>query len=135
VFLKRREKDFAGYTLLEVTIALIIIGISLGVVFGELSRSKSLSFKADFVLDSVRILHNLTENSQLIGKAIRDDGVKGDVPGEKGWMYSIKAVPLELKLKPGDEPVEIPGMKSLKICIKREHYKKEYCITRWYREK
>ncbi len=126
-----------GYTLLEVTIALIIIGMSLGVLFGEMSRSKSLSFKADLMLDSVRILHNLTEDPVFMKKAIGNDNAQGDVPGEKGWSYSVKVNPLNMKLKPEDAPVEISGMKLVKICVKKKHtdYNREYCITRWYREK
>ncbi len=126
-----------GYTLLEVTIALIIIGMSLGVLFGEMSRSKSLSFKADLMLDSVRILHNLTEDPVFMKKAISNDNAQGDVPGEKGWSYSVKVNPLNMKLKPEDTPVEISGMKLVKICVKKKHtdYNREYCITRWYREK
>ena len=132
------EKDQSGYTLLEVTIALIIIGISLAVLLGQLSRSKSLSFKADLMIESVRILNNLVEDSMIVKKAVRDGVEEGDVPDESGWLYSIKAQPLEIRLKQEDgDSVEIPGMKQLRICIKRSqgNHGREYCLTRWYRAK
>gem|GEM_PF-559239 len=133
---KHLSKVSPGYTLLEVTIALIIIGMSLGVLFAQISRSKSLSFKANLVLESVRILHNLTEDSVFIENAVKNDQTEGDVPGENGWSYSIDTRPLEIKLKSSDEPVDIPGMKLLKICIRKgKGNHKEYCITRWYRGK
>ncbi len=139
---KRYEKNQSGYTLLEVTVALIIIGISFAVLLGQLSMSKTLSFKADLMIESVRILNNLTEDSMIVKKAVRDGGGKGDVPDESGWLYSIKVNPLEIRLKPDDEEsVEIPGMDKLRICIKRSqgnsqvNHGREYCITRWYRAK
>ena len=138
----RSQQHQLGYTLLEVTVALIIIGISFGVLLGELSRSKSLSLKADLMIESTRILNNLAEDSMIIKKAVRDGEEEGEVPDESGWLYSIKAQPLEIRLKPeDDESVEIPGMQQLRICIKRAqgnssvNHGREYCITRWDRAK
>lgn len=143
---KRYKKNQSGYTLLEVTVALIIIGITLAVLLGQLSRSKSLSFKADLMIESVRILNNLAEDSVLIKKAVRNGEEEGNVPDESGWLYSIKAQPLEIQLKPDDEElVEIPGMEQLRICITKSQgnsqsnsqgsHGRKYCTTRWYRAK
>ena len=134
----RSQQHQSGYTLLEVTVALIIIGISFGVLLGELSRSKSLSLKADLMIESARILNNLAEDSIIVKKAVRDGEEQGEVPDESGWLYSIKAQPLEIQIKPeDDESVEIPGMQQLRICIKRAqgNHGREYCITRWDRAK
>ncbi len=134
----RSQQHQSGYTLLEVTVALIIIGISFGVLLGELSRSKSLSLKADLMIESARILNNLAEDSIIVKKAVRDGEEQGEVPDESGWLYSIKAQPLEMQIKPeDDESVEIPGMQQLRICIKRAqgNHGREYCITRWDRAK
>ena len=153
----RSGKESSGYTLLEVTVALIIIGISLAVLLGQLSRSKALSFKADQMIDSVRILHNISRDSVLIKKAVKEGEVEGNVEGDtggnvagdaggdaeedvlekKGWGYSIKADPLEIRLKPQDDPLEIPGMKQIKICIKKDKssHNRAYCIIRWYHGK
>ncbi len=131
----QRRTGFAGFTLLEVLVALIIIGISLGAVFQAFSQSKRISWKADEKTEAARIAKNLFANSALIDAALRDKEKKGVVPEENGWTYDISVLPLELKPKNEETFVEIPSM--LKLNLRLAHNtgqnEKTFRLNRWYR--
>jgi len=125
----------AGFTLLEVLVALIIIGISLGAVFQAFSQSKRISWKSDEVMESSRIANNIFANSALIDASLREKGKEGVVEGENGWRYTISVHPLEIKSENEGIPVEVPCMLKLRLCLVHEtgQRKKSFCLSRWYR--
>ena len=132
---KRNKSTSAGFTLLEVLVALIIIGISLGTVFQALSHSKRIAWRSAEVIDSIRIFNNLLADSALIDEALREKETEGTVDGENEWRYTVSVVPLELENQNSDEMLEIPSMYELRLCLIHQSFLKEksYCITRWYR--
>jgi prepilin-type N-terminal cleavage/methylation domain-containing protein len=125
-----------GFTLLEVLVALIVLALSFGVTFQALSQSGRVAWKADRYEEAARIAQNLLADTQWVRQAIRDKDRKGKLKGEDGWHYSVAVEPLSLKVNEDEEPVEIPSMISLRLCLSYgdEREKKSYCLTRWYRE-
>jgi len=131
----RNRTGIAGFTLLEVLVALIIIGISLGAVFQAFSQSKRISWKADEKTEAARIAKNILANSALIDAALRDKEKKGVVQEEKGWTYVISVHPLELKSKKEETFVEIPSMFKLNLRLAHNsgQNEKTFSLNRWYR--
>jgi prepilin-type N-terminal cleavage/methylation domain-containing protein len=125
----------AGFTLLEVLVALLIIGISLGAVFQAFSQSKRISWRSDEVMEGARIAHNILANSALIDASLREEGKEGTVEGENGWRYTVSVHPLELKSENGDIPLEVPSMLEWRLCLIHETVQREksFCLSRWYR--
>jgi len=125
----------AGFTLLEVLVALIIIGISLGVVFQAFSQSKRISWKADEKTEAARIARNILANTALIEAALRDKEKEGAVQEENGWTYTISVHPLELESEDKEIDVEIPSMLKLNLCLVHNmgQNEKTFRLNRWYR--
>ncbi len=143
----KKIKNESAYTLLEVMVALIIIGISLTAVTGGLAASKRVSAKADHVVEAVRILKNLFVDTRFISEVIEDEGYDGMLPIEEGWHCKVLVEPLNvvilevegeersLSRSDSSDEIDVPGMVEVKVCIsdKESIIKKEYCITRWER--
>ena len=125
----------AGFTLLEVLVSLIIIGISLGAVFNAFSQSKGIAWKSDEKAESARITQNILANPALIEAAIKERGKKGVVEGEDKWEYSISIQPLELEAKDQEEWIEIPSMLKLDLLLVHNSGQREktFHLHRWYR--
>jgi len=132
---RRYDSKSAGFTLLEVLVALMVVGISLGAVFQAFSQSKRISWKADEKLESARIAQNILADSALIGAALRDEGKEGVVEGETGWKYTISVKPLEYRPENGENLLEIPAMLDIRLCLAHDSGQKEksFCLNRWYR--
>jgi len=153
---------YDGYTLLEVMVALIIIGISITAVTGGLSGAKRLSVKADHSIQAARILNNLRSNPFFINRVLEDEAVDGGIEEEAGWHCKATAEPLVVNLsdmqipenqseqegdgfsrnRQGDgwetnagEEIEVPGMKEITLCISDQSdiIDKSYCLTFWKR--
>ncbi len=128
-------KGRSGFTLLEVLVALIIIGISMGAVFQAFSQSKQIAWKADEKTEGARIAHNILANSALIHAALQEENKEGDVPGEKGWRYKLSVRPLALESEDGEIPLEIPSMLNLSLLLVYDtgQRQKSFHLERWYR--
>ncbi len=130
----QNKTGLAGFTLLEVLVALIIIGVSLGVVFQAFSQSKRISWKADEKTEAARIAQNILANSSIIEAALKDKEKDGVVQEEKGWTYVLSVHPLELESEE-EINVEIPSM--LKLNLRLVHNtgqnEKTFRLNRWYR--
>lgn len=133
--MQNRTTGLAGFTLLEILVALIIIGISFGAVFQAFSQSKRISWKADEKTEAARIAKNILANSALIDAALRDKEKKGVVQEEKGWTYVISVLPLELKSEDEETLVEIPSMLKLNLHLAHNTGQNEkiFRLDRWYR--
>ncbi|OQY13872.1 MAG: hypothetical protein B6I31_00225 [Desulfobacteraceae bacterium 4572_19] len=132
-----KKKTEKGFTLLEVLIALTIIGISLGVIFQSLARSKRISWKADEVMEAARISNNLLADSVLLEQVVKDKDMDGTVEDDDKWSYTISAKPLEIEVFEDDEnSVEIASMYEINLCLILKSHSKEksFCLARWYRE-
>jgi len=84
----------SGYTLLEVMVALIIIGISITAVTGALSTSKGLSARADHAIESVRILNNILNNPELMKIVVANKNFEKVLEDEDGWIVRAQTDPL-----------------------------------------
>ena len=130
----------SGYTLLEVTVALVIVGISMTVYLGQLSRAKAISLKSQGMMDAVRIINNVMADSELISSALEQSGdeveVRDEVPDETEWNYVLTVTPLAISpTDSDDEPLEIDELKKITLCVSHAHAGKNYCVTRWVRGK
>ncbi|MBF0203523.1 MAG: type II secretion system protein [Desulfamplus sp.] len=165
----------SGYTLLEVMVALIIIGISITAVTGALSTAKGLSARADHAVDSVRIMKNILNNPELMKTILENKNFEKVLEDEDGWVCRTETTPLVInsadlvwdidgtdsnsnqttyrknntennsrqknKMQKSrrvgsDEEIEIPGMVSVSLCVRKTNQliEKEYCVSRWKRQ-
>jgi prepilin-type N-terminal cleavage/methylation domain-containing protein len=124
-----------GFTLLEVMVALLILGASLGAVFGGLYQAKRISWRASERLEATRILHNLLSDDQLRRQCLVDGDMSGEVEDEDGWRYSFNSEPLVLDVG-NDTPLELPGMFKVTACVSHASNgrEKKYCLERWQRQ-
>ncbi len=131
----RYDSGGSGFTLLEVLVALIIVGISLGAVFQAFSQSKRISWKSDEKMECTFIAQNILANSALIDAALKNEGKEGVVEGKHAWRYTISVQPLELTSEDEETPIEIPSMLNLKLCLVLDTGQKEktFELSRWYR--
>jgi prepilin-type N-terminal cleavage/methylation domain-containing protein len=125
-----------GFTLLEVLVSLIIVGISFGVLFQALSQSKRIAWRADELLTASRIAHNLLIDSTLIRTAMDTRHVEGEVTGEDGWRFTLAAKPLAIAEDGETAPLEIPSMFEMTLCLTygKTGRERRLCLTRWYRQ-
>ena len=130
-------KHSNGFTLLEVLVALIIIGISLGAVFQAFSQSKRIAWKSDEKAEGARITQNILANSPLINAALKANGKRGAVKGEKHWEYAISVHPLELEAEDQETSIEVPSMLKLDLLLVHNtgQSKRTFHLNRWYRRR
>jgi prepilin-type N-terminal cleavage/methylation domain-containing protein len=125
-----------GFTLIEVLVALIILGISLGTIFQALSSSRRISLKADEILTAVRLAQNLLANPALIDTAMQNREVAGNIEMEPAWRYSLSALPLEFDTGNKRDIFQVPAMFELKLCLFHvtDRREKIFCIKQWQRQ-
>lgn len=130
-----RRNSSRGFTLLEVMVALLILGASLGAIFGGLYQAKRVSWRADERLTATRILHNLLVDEQLRRRCLAAGEINDEVQNEDGWAYSFKSEELMLAVGDDQEPLEIPGMFKITACVSHRAHgrEKKFCLERWQR--
>lgn len=130
--MKNRQQ---GFTLIEVLVALIILGISMGAIFQSLTVSRRISVKADETLTAVRLAQNILADPALIDTAVRGRAVAAPIEEEQGWRYTLSAQPLEISTVNSRDAFQIPGMFELTVCLLHETdvHQKSYCMKQWYR--
>jgi prepilin-type N-terminal cleavage/methylation domain-containing protein len=107
----------AGYTLLEVMVALVILALSLSALFENLAISGRISLRANRTLEAVRIANNLFMDDRLMVDLRRDQEAEGEVEGES-WKYEIRIEPLVLNMGGEDDSdVEIPDMQRVELYL------------------
>lgn len=123
-----------GFTLLEVLVSLIILSLALGVIFQTLSQSRRISWSSQDVLEASRIAHNLFADTAFIQQALAEREKQGQVDEKGKWRFSASVTPLELEVKQGGTPIEIPSLLQLKLCLflDGDSSGKSFCLTRWY---
>lgn len=127
-------KRRGGFTLLEVLVSLVILGISFGVLFETLSQSKRISWKSTDAAEAARVAHNLLEDIEFVNDLLDKGNFEDSVKGEQDWRYSAAVSELKIEGEEG-EIFEIPSMVELKLCLWRMdgNSGKKFCIKRWYR--
>jgi len=131
----RHSNGPEGFTLLEVLVALIIIGISLGAMFQAFSQSKRIAWKSDEKVEVARITQNILANRALIETVFREKEKQGVVEGEEQWEYTISVHPLELEVADQETSIEVPSMLKLNLLLVHNtgQRKKTFYLNRWYR--
>lgn len=125
-----------GFTLIEVLVALMILGVSLAAVFQALSSSRRLSLKAEESLAAVRLAQNLLSNPALIDAALSGKERGGNCDNEPDWRYSLSALPLEISTGNTRHDVyQVPAMYELNLCLSHvaDFREKIFCVKQWYR--
>ena len=132
---KRPGALISGFTLLEVLVALLIMGVSLGVVFQAFSQSKRISWKSEEKMECGRIAQNILNNSAIIGSALKQEKMDGLVKGEEGWHYTITVHPLEIESEEETTRITHQSMVDLKLVLVHDTGQRErhFEISRWYR--
>ncbi len=125
-----------GFTLIEVLVALIILGISLGAIFQALSSSRRISFKADETLQAVRLAGNLLASPALKDTALKGNEIAARIDGEAGWRYTLSASPLEIDTGNKRDIFQVPAMFELTLCLFHETdlREKAFCMKQWIRQ-
>ena len=122
----------AGFTLLEVVIALIVMGVCMGVLFQSLSRSKQLSWKSDETVTAVAMARNLFSERPLVDKALETGEISGPSPESEQWSYVMTARDMEALSE--NESLEAPDkIKALRLCLAHGSgvTQKSYCFEKW----
>ena len=124
-----------GFTLIEVLVALIILGISLGAIFQALSSSRRISLKADETLQAVRLAGNLLASPALMDTALKGREINARIDGDAGWRYTLSALPLEIDTGNKRDVFQVPAMFELTLCLYHETDRREkaFCMKRWIR--
>ena len=128
-----------GFTLLEVLVALMIIGIALGTVFQAFSVSRSISMRADHMLEATRIAKNLLADPAIMKMVLENEDsfdFAGTVPDESGWRFSFSGYPLALESETDGNPIDIPSVMETEVCVYHESDTniRRFCLTRWFRK-
>lgn len=152
--------DASAYTLLEVMVALVIMGIAISAVAGALSSAKGLSGRADDTVEALRVLQNVLNDPLLLGEMARNDTLVTSLEGEDEWRCTSTAEPLTIgssdlmlfssygqsagagnRKKGGDsrnnegegDEIEVTGMVRVTICLSRADgfSEKSICLERW----
>ena len=126
----------SGFTLIEVLVALIILGISLSAIFQALSSSRRISLKADETLQAVRLAGNLLASSVLMDNAMKGRAISAIIDGEAGWRYTISSLPLEIDTGDRRDVFQVPAMFELTLCLFHETDRREkaFCVKQWIRQ-
>ena len=124
-----------GFTLIEVLVALMILGVSLGAIFQGLSASRRISLKADETLTAVRLAQNLLANAALIDTVLKGKGVSDRIDEEIGWRYTFSSLPLEITVGDSRDTLQVPSMFELTLCLFHETDRREkaFCTKQWRR--
>jgi general secretion pathway protein I len=130
-----RHPRQAGFTLLEVLVALMIVGIALGAVFQSFSQASRLGFKSGEVAEAARIARNVLADAALIETVLDEGDREGVVPEEPGWRYSLQVGPLQIRFDEDYEAVDVPSMVEFQLCLfhQTEQAVRKHCLSRWYR--
>ncbi|MFZ3047880.1 MAG: type II secretion system protein [Desulfatirhabdiaceae bacterium] len=131
------KSDCSGMTLLEVLVALMIIGVSVGVVFQALAGSRRIAMRAENVLEASRIANNLLSNPVLLNDlmAAGTGAIEDVVADTPGWRYSLTSSPLYIGQLEERDASEIAGILDLQLCLFKEaETRKSFCLNRWYRD-
>jgi prepilin-type N-terminal cleavage/methylation domain-containing protein len=126
----------SGFTLIEVLVALIILGISLSAIFQALSSSRRISLKADETLQAVRLAGNLLASPALMDNAMKGREISARIDGEAGWRYTISSLPLEIDTGDKRDVFQVPAMFELTLCLFHETdlREKAFCVKQWIRQ-
>ncbi len=131
------KADQRGFTLIEVLVALMILGVSLSAVFQALSSSRRLSLKADESLTAARLAQNILTNPALIDASLKGKAMGGNIDGDRDWRYSLTAQPLEISTGSTKHDVyQVPTMYELNLCLSHvaDFREKMFCVKQWYRQ-
>ncbi len=129
-----KRKSQAGFTLLEVVVAMVILGIGLSVVFQLLAQSKRISVKSDRTVEAARIMANLVNDPLVMEDAEERMEISGAVPGETGWNYRIRVTsPVTIPGEEGEEPYENESLGKFEITLTDVAGSRErsFSTTRW----
>lgn len=125
-----------GYTLLEVMVALLIVAMSLGAVFQNLSQSNRSAIRSEKTLKAVRLAHNIFNDVEAIDALMPGDVFEDKIVGEENWYYRFSAESLVLETMAEDGiPMEIEGVKKIILCILHgpEENRQSFCFEKWRR--
>lgn len=117
--------------------ALVIVALSLGAVFQNLSQSRHTAMRSEKVLKAVRLAHNLFRDEAAIAGVMRDELLEEEIEGESEWSFRLTAAPLVLKeFDPDGNDLEIDGIKELTLCILHgtDDRQQSFCFTRWQKQ-
>ena len=131
------KQTTAGYSLIEVLVALAVIAVALGITFEAFTQSVRLRVRSERLLEASRVVRRILADDALIERAMERGEVSGNLLDEESWKYLLLAKPLNLQLARDVEPVEIPRMCEVRICVFREggDPKSGRCLVSWFKKK
>lgn len=129
-----RLGDRPGFTLLEVLVALTVMGITVAVLLYGFSQSSRLQVKAREVLEASRVAQRVLADTELLSQAAARGVAEGPVDDEPGWFYRLEARPLVVPLGRGVEAYEDPNMVEMTLCVYSEESGRRAprCLVGWY---
>jgi general secretion pathway protein I len=108
----RGEARAAGFTLIEVLVALAIVGLALGAIAGAFSNGLVGHETASGVEAALAVAE---ERLALAGASLRPGVSNGTFAGRFAWQTTVS--PYDAGAKPADAPTSLPSLYSIAVSV------------------
>ncbi|MGB9712182.1 MAG: type II secretion system protein [Dissulfurimicrobium sp.] len=111
-------KRSSGFTLIEVLVAIAIVGIALGVILSSIAMGHREAFRGDQAREAAEIAGDILRDLGDGGGSITAGS--GKVEGHPGWSYSIVVRDAAVTLQNedmGEKDLDTPGLVEVVLKI------------------
>ncbi len=120
-----------GFTLLEVLVAVAIVGAALGVFLSGLTQSHRQAYRANLVREAASIAGELI-------RQLKDEGFppvdRSAVEGHEGWNYQVEKKELTVKIiaESGEErTLDATDMREVRLTLHPPQGAAPFVLTMW----
>lgn len=126
------KRSSSGFTLIEVLVATVIMGIALGVLVSGFAQGHRQAFRGDMAREAAytaeSVLYELSHEFESLSS------IEGDVEGNPGWSYRVEIRDLVLNITAEDQEekeIAIREIKELVLTILPPHNAHSFVLTSW----
>ena len=121
-----------GFTLIEILVAMVIMGISLGVLLAGFAQGHREAFRGDMAREAAGIaesvLYKLSSEPGSLSPG------NGEIEGHPGWNYKLEIRDLVIKIaRQGQENrgLEVPELREYVLTIYPPYNARPFVLTGW----
>lgn len=125
-------RSSSGFTLIEVLVATVIMGIALGVLVSGFAQGHRQAFRGDMAREAAYIaesvLYELSHELESLSS------IEEDVEGNPGWSYRVEVRDLVLNITAEDQEekeIAIPELKELVLTVQPPYNAHSFVLTSW----
>ncbi|OPL14437.1 MAG: hypothetical protein AVO38_02385 [delta proteobacterium ML8_D] len=125
-------RSSSGFTLIEVLVATVIMGIALGVLVSGFAQGHRQAFRGDMAREAAYIaesvLYELSHDFESLSS------IEEDVEGKAGWSYRLEVRDLVLNITAEDQEekeIAVPELKELVLTVKPPYNAHSFVLTSW----